>query len=118
MLGVVGGVEEGVRRLVDMGEGLGRVFVIGGAEIYKLALETGLCDRVLWTRVGGEWVCDCFFPGGVLDGNGGGWVRRERGVLEEWVGEEGVGGLRGEGGVEFEVFMVEKVGFTGGGGGE
>ncbi|KAL2047138.1 hypothetical protein N7G274_001157 [Stereocaulon virgatum] len=94
---------------------LGRVFVIGGAEIYKSALEMECCGRILWTRVAGEWECDVFFPRGVLPvggggsgGGGGRWVVRSMGELERWVGEEGVGGLRREGDVEFEVRMVER----------
>lgn len=106
---------------------LGRVFVIGGAEIYKHALEMECCERILWTRLRREWECDVFFPKGVLEvadrGLGGGgkgeggesggkgrWVRRSREEMERWVGEEGVGGLRREGDVEFEVCMLERGG--------
>lgn len=125
----VGSIEEGVRRLVEMGreredgegsfgggrEGavvLGRVFVIGGAEIYAGALGLENCRRVLWTRVGGEWECDTFFPGGVLPVGGEegerGWVRRSEEDLERWVGEVEVGGVKREGDVEFEVCMLER----------
>lgn len=106
---------------VDGGqEELGRVFVIGGAEIYRLALGMEACDRVLWTRLGREWGCDVFFPGGVLPKFGeedtsedevrgeGGWVKRSNEEMGRWVGEEGAGGLRREGEVEFEVMMWEK----------
>lgn len=138
----VGSVEEGLRRLqeqhsavqqavenndgVGRGEGkgqeeigLGRVFVIGGAEIYGLVLRMVNCERVLWTRLGGEWECDTFFSKGVLpagekgagDCRGGqGWKRASTGEMEEWVGEEGIGGLKKEGVVDFEMFMFEKVG--------
>lgn len=156
----VGGVEEGLRRLGEMGRGvlggkeeeaggeeqkgrdgyvdgeggeeesesvrLGRVFVIGGAEIYKHALEMECCERILWTRLRREWECDVFFPRGVLpveegamggeegeDGGGGSrgrWVRRSTEEMERWVGEEGVGGVRKEGEVEFEVCMLEREG--------
>jgi len=135
----VGGVEEGLRRLQsiypaseaqveqrrrdgDLGQsgeegfGLGRVFVIGGAEVYGLALRMPSCERILWTKLRGEWECDTFFPWEVgrvdravdADGNGQKWVRRSVGELEEWVGEEGVGGLKKEGEVEFEVSMLER----------
>ncbi|KAI4207263.1 MAG: hypothetical protein LQ346_000631, partial [Caloplaca aetnensis] len=94
---------------------LGRAFVIGGAEIYKQALELRECERVLWTRLSGEWKCDTWFPQGVVgDGveAGGkgknGWRRRTRREMEEWIGEEGAGGLRREGNVEFEVSMWER----------
>lgn len=122
---VCGGGEEGEGESV----GLGRVFVIGGAEMYKLALGMECCERILWTRLRGEWECDVFFPPGVLagedggvgDGGGGGggwgrgrWVRRSREEMERWVGEEGVGGVKREGEVEFEVCMLEREGCEGG----
>lgn len=42
--------------------GGGETFVIGGAEIYALALAHPDCARVLLTRVAGEHGCDAFFP--------------------------------------------------------
>ncbi|KAM0795649.1 dihydrofolate reductase-like domain-containing protein [Usnea florida] len=113
----VGGVEEGLRLLGTRGEKeLGRVFVIGGAEVYRAALGMECCERILWTRVRGGWECDVWFPEGVLEGEGkGGGVRREREEMERWVGEEGVGGWKREGEVEFEVCMLER---ERGGGGE
>lgn len=97
------------------GETLGRVFVIGGAEIYKQVLGMQECGRVLWTRLGGEWECDTYFPEGVVV-NGveevgkteNGWRRRTKRELEEWTGEDGLGGPRKEGEVEFEVSMWER----------
>ena len=126
-LGTEGGerkMEEGEEKKVT----LGRVFVIGGAQIYEQALRMECCERILWTRVGWEGECDVFFPGGVLDGDGQGgvkreggkgggkgkWVRGSREEMERWIGEEGVGGLRREGEVEFEVCMLERVGEGGG----
>ena len=119
------GIEEGEgeRGGEKRGEGeggkwaLGRVFVIGGAQIYEQALRMECCERILWTRVGWEGECDVFFPKGVLpvDGEGeikgdfGKWVRRSTEEMERWVGEERVGGLRMEGDVEFEVCMLERV---------
>ena len=112
--------ERGGEKRVE-GEGgkwaLGRVFVIGGAQIYEQALRMECCERILWTRVGWEGECDVFFPKGVLpvDGEGdikggfGKWVRRSTEEMERWVGEEGVGGLRMEGDVEFEVCMLERI---------
>ncbi|KAI9315745.1 dihydrofolate reductase [Dichotomocladium elegans] len=39
-----------------------RVFVIGGSQIYKLALEHPLCTHILLTRVRSKVECDTFFP--------------------------------------------------------
>lgn len=97
--------------------GLGRVFVVGGAEVYKAVLEGGGAERILWTRLRGEWECDTWFPRGALPGGdnpgaGGGpegrWVQRSREEMERWVGEEGVGGVKKEGEVEFEIMMWER----------
>ncbi|KAL8825106.1 MAG: hypothetical protein Q9170_007927 [Blastenia crenularia] len=112
----VSSIPSGLQQLrARHGDLLGRVFVIGGAEIYKQALEMRECERVLWTRLGREWECDTYFPDGVV-GDGveegeerqNGWRRRTRRELEEWVAEEGVGGLKKEGEVEFEVSMWER----------
>ena len=123
--GCGGGEEEEEGKRMESGIQLGRVFVIGGAEIYRLALEMECCERILWTRLRREWDCDVFFPEGVLPvggegdedvgvGGGGGrdvrgkWVRRSKQEMERWVGEEGVGGVKREGEVEFEVCMFER----------
>ncbi|KAL8932115.1 MAG: hypothetical protein Q9216_006957 [Gyalolechia sp. 2 TL-2023] len=97
------------------GETLGRVFVIGGAEIYKQVLRMSECERVLWTRLEMEWECDTFFPEGVVmngvkEGDEGenGWRRRTKRELEEWTGEEGLGSPKKEGNVEFEISMWER----------
>ena len=114
---------------------LGRTFVIGGAQIYAAALEVKdsdgkpLADRILWTRLNRNWECDVWFPSGVIvlptakkegaeeglgeSSNlrpGNGWAVRSREDMEKWVGEEGVGGVKREGDVEFEVVMVERDG--------
>ena len=38
------------------------VFVIGGGNVYKEAMDTGLCETVHLTRVHQEFDCDTFFP--------------------------------------------------------
>ncbi|KAL8728024.1 MAG: hypothetical protein Q9166_005695 [cf. Caloplaca sp. 2 TL-2023] len=112
---IASSISDGLRQLQEQHRGLGMIFVIGGAEIYKQAIELRECERVLWTRLSGDWECDTWFPSGAVgdgieEGGSGekGWRRRTRKELEEWVGEEGVGGVRREGDVEFEVSMWEK----------
>lgn len=39
------------------------IWFIGGAEIYKQALESGLVDEIHVTRIAGDYGCDTFFPG-------------------------------------------------------
>ncbi|MCJ1400950.1 dihydrofolate reductase [Xylographa trunciseda] len=134
----VGSVREGwevARRVLreaeakgGMGGGLGRVFVIGGAEIYAAALREENCRRVLLTRVWTEFECDTFFPvrlGGGVGGKGeeaetkggadgagdagdGGWVQKSKAELDAWVGEDVPAGRREEKGVEWEFEMWEK----------
>ncbi|KAI7901303.1 dihydrofolate reductase-like domain-containing protein [Cokeromyces recurvatus] len=39
-----------------------RVFVIGGAQIYKLAIQHANCSHIVLTRVKSKVDCDTFFP--------------------------------------------------------
>jgi dihydrofolate reductase len=84
---------------------VGRVFVIGGARAYGDALGLECARSVLLTRLREEFECDTFFP--ELEGKG--WVKRERGELEAFVGEEvAEGGLVEEGvGYEFQLWERE-----------
>ena len=38
------------------------IFVIGGEDIYKLAIESNLCSQLYITEVYNEFECDTFFP--------------------------------------------------------
>lgn len=38
------------------------IFVIGGAQVYALALEHALCQKLYVTHIKGEHGCDTFFP--------------------------------------------------------
>jgi len=44
------------------GTAVERVFVLGGAKIYRQALEMPGCRRIYMTRVLGRHECDAFFP--------------------------------------------------------
>ena len=87
---------------------LGRAFVIGGARVYEDALGLECARSVLLTRLGREFECDTFFP--ELEGGERGWVRRSKGELEEFVGEEVVEGGLVEEGVGFEFQLWEREG--------
>lgn len=39
-----------------------RTFVIGGAQIYTIAIKHALCSHILLTRVRSKVDCDTFFP--------------------------------------------------------
>ncbi|CRK34154.1 Dihydrofolate reductase like protein [Verticillium longisporum] len=103
----VASLEEAVRFLEGWQRPLGRVFVIGGAQIYGASLERREARRVLLTRVGEpEFECDAFFP--LKLGQAEGWVKRDKGELDAWVGEEVDGGEQEENGTRYEFQMWEK----------
>ncbi|KAI9652267.1 MAG: dihydrofolate reductase [Alyxoria varia] len=85
-----------------------RIFIIGGASLYRAALAHPRCDRVLLTKIyggagseeGGEKVsednefdCDTFFPVDLEgpEATDAGWKRRSKGEWADFVGggEEG-----------------------------
>lgn len=89
--------------------GVGRVFVIGGGQIYEESLRMKGCRRVLLTRVEGEFECDTHFGLRLEEGEGNGWVRRSKEELDGWTGEEVPGGMQEENGTRYEFQMWEKV---------
>lgn len=84
---------------------LGRAYVIGGARVYDAAMELEQTRHVLLTRVAREYECDTFFPD--LEGSER-WARKERRVLEGFVGEEVVEGGLEEEGVKYEFQLWER----------
>jgi len=94
------------------------VFVIGGASIYRTALELPATKHILLTKIHREYECDTFFSLNV-DATGL-WRRAGRRELEAFVGES-VGGhgeaekvedggvVVEEQGVKFEFCLFEKV---------
>lgn len=53
-------LEEGLEKAKEIAED--EIFIIGGAQIYKQALEQGLVDRLYLTRVHRSYEGDAFFP--------------------------------------------------------
>ena len=96
-----------------LGGGCGRVFVIGGAQIYAAALALrgeNSARRILLTRVLSDFTCDTFFPlrlGG--DEEEGGWKRSSKAELDEWVGEDVPEGVQEENGTRYEFQMWERL---------
>ncbi|KAK3692924.1 dihydrofolate reductase [Podospora appendiculata] len=97
--------------------GLGRVFVIGGGQVYTAALALKETRRVLLTRVLTDFECDTFFPL-VLGGEEGegaeaaavesGWRRSDKSALDEWAGEVVPEGVQEENGTRYEFQMWER----------
>jgi len=98
----VDGVERAVGYVCGRGD-VERVFVIGGAEVYGQMV--GRAERVLLTRVEGEWECDRFLE---EDFGGEEWEGRTWEELKAWTGESGESGRRSEGGTEFEFRMYTR----------
>jgi dihydrofolate reductase len=55
-------IAEALQHIAKLGDGIERVFVIGGAQIYHLGIGMAECRRLYVTRVEGEYGCDAFFP--------------------------------------------------------
>ncbi|KYK60123.1 hypothetical protein DCS_01258 [Drechmeria coniospora] len=87
---------------------VGRVFVIGGAQVYDAALGLPAARRVLLTSIARDFDCDTFFPLALAAGGAPGWERRDRNVLETWTGEDIVEGGQEEAGTKYEFQMWEK----------
>ncbi|GKT53442.1 dihydrofolate reductase [Colletotrichum tofieldiae] len=89
---------------------LGKVFVIGGAQIYDAALRAPEAKRVLLTKVLADFECDAFFPLRLSDEEevAEGWRKAGKSELDAWAGEEVEGGEIEENGARYEFQMWEK----------
>ena len=92
---------------------VGKVFVIGGGQIYSaaLALPKEISKRILLTRVmSPEFECDTFFDLQLKEdaNEGAKWARKSKQELDEFVGEEVPEGVQVENGTEYEFQMWER----------
>lgn len=105
---------EYVRKASPSGS-IGRVFVIGGAQIYSAALKLPEARRVLLTRVDTDFECDAFFSLRLSEEeqaqgeDGQRWARRSHEELDAWAGEEVPAGVQEENGTQYEFQMWERV---------
>lgn len=108
-----GSLEQAVAYLRSRPAGsLGRVFVIGGAQIYGAALALPETRRILLTRVLSDFACDTHFSlalGAEGDGGAPGWRRDSQEERDGWVGETVPDGLQEESGTAYEFQMWERV---------
>ncbi|KAG4440103.1 hypothetical protein IFR05_004400 [Cadophora sp. M221] len=87
-----------------------KLFVIGGAQIYKAALESKDAKRILLTRVLGEFECDTFFPVTLGEnGTASGWERKSKEDLDRWTGEIVPEGVQEENGTKYIFEMWERI---------
>lgn len=88
---------------------VGRVFVMGGAQIYNAALQLPTTRRILLTSIDKEFECDTTFPLDLSGEKSGLWQRKSREELQEWTGQEVNEGGQEEAGIQYEFQMWEKV---------
>ncbi|PYI01203.1 dihydrofolate reductase, partial [Aspergillus sclerotiicarbonarius CBS 121057] len=114
---VCGGLEEAVQELEGTyAERLGKVFVIGGAEIYKAALGVQGKVRIVMTNVeklgyrekGDVFECDTFFPVDEELLEEKGWRQASAEEVTEWVGETVTGEWKEEGEVRIQMVGYER----------
>jgi dihydrofolate reductase len=58
---IVSSLEEGLEKAHEV-PGFNEIFIFGGGQIFKEALEKGLVDRLYLTIVTGDYNADTFFP--------------------------------------------------------
>lgn len=87
---------------------IGRLFVIGGAEIYKAALQERAAKRILLTRILSDFECDTFFPVQLGEDETGKWRKTSKEDLDLWVGEKVPEGIQDEHGVQYVFEMYER----------
>ncbi|KFX98858.1 hypothetical protein V490_02059 [Pseudogymnoascus sp. VKM F-3557] len=88
---------------------IGKVFVIGGAEIYRMALQEQATKRILLTRILNDFECDTFFPVSLGDGESNAeWKKKDKEELDSWVGENVAPGEQEENGIKYVYEMYER----------
>ncbi|OLL23581.1 Dihydrofolate reductase [Neolecta irregularis DAH-3] len=65
---------------------LHHIFIIGGAQIYKKAMEHPDTKYILYTRIQKEFDCDCFFPVDFTKDDR--WKQQPRAKLQEFINAE------------------------------
>jgi dihydrofolate reductase len=80
----------------------GRVFVIGGGEVYREAMGMENCKRILFTEVHGDVETDVNFP---TEFRKEGWRRVNHDELEKFIGGEVQAGNITEGSLSYEFQM-------------
>lgn len=89
---------------------IARLFIIGGGELYRAALEMQETKRVLLTKIETDFECDTFFPD--LEASGTQWADKGDEALKEWAGEAGIDvktGRQEEGNVGYKFCLYERV---------
>ncbi|MFH1867296.1 MAG: dihydrofolate reductase [Patescibacteria group bacterium] len=59
---IASSLDQALDSLSSIGEGVNKVFVIGGASVYTQAIQHPACDRIYLTEIDKVFDCDTFFP--------------------------------------------------------
>lgn len=86
---------------------VGKIFIIGGAQLYEAAMAHPRTRNILLTSVHYEFEVDTFFPVDMKDGASG-WVKRNHEELGRFVGED-VPVEQDEGGVKYNFELYQRV---------
>ncbi len=110
----VGSLEQAIRYLQSSSQ-TGRVFVIGGAQIYAAALQLKEARRVLLTKIMSDFECDTFFSLQLCEatstaegGSASQWIRKSKDDLDRWTGETVPEGIQEENQIQYEFQMWER----------
>lgn len=89
---------------------VGRIFVIGGAQIYAAALEMKEARRILLTKVISDFECDTHFSLALNDDKEtNGWGKKSKAELDAWAGETVPEGVQVENDTSYEFQMWERL---------
>lgn len=94
-------------RALDEGAEVGKIFIIGGAQLYRAAVAHPRTRSILLTSVHNEFEVDTFFPVDVRDVKSG-WAKRSHEELAGFVGES-VPVEQDEGGVKYNFELYQRV---------
>lgn len=86
----------------------GTAFIIGGAEIYRQALELPNCNRILLTRILSDFETDVSFPVVLNPNVTGSWKMSSKEELDKFVGEQTPDGVQVENGTRYLFEMWER----------
>ncbi|KAF7532589.1 hypothetical protein G7054_g7798 [Neopestalotiopsis clavispora] len=106
----VSSLERAVEYVSKQGGSVGRVFVIGGAQIYTAALQLREAKRILLTKIDTDFECDAFFSLRLFESQGDSkWAKCSKESLDAWTGETVPEGVQEENDTQYEFQMWEKV---------
>ena len=106
----VSSLERAVAYVNEQGGSIGRVFVIGGAQIYTAALQLKEAKRILLTKIDTDFECDAFFSLRLFESQGDSkWTKCSKENMDAWTGETVPEGVQEENGTQYEFQMWEKV---------